>query len=298
MISHNPSQPDSVQKGIAVITGAAGGLGTAFANKLARDGYQLLLVDRRCEPLKRLSDELAKQYQIAVVIEVADLANRDDIKRLSQRLRQTPKLEMLVNNAGFGNLHHIVDTDPEVLSQMIDVHVVAPMLLTRAALPGMLERDCGSIINVSSLSAWFQSAGNAHYGSTKICLAAFTMSLHEELIGTNIRVQALCPGFVRTQFHDAESMKDFARFSPAAHMWASASDVVEFSLSRLSKKQVVAIPGLGYRMIGRLAQMPLLRPIMCRIARLPRLSPVFPEVVQATKHVDAPASVLEHKILG
>lgn len=272
MISNRMPKEVSARKGLAIITGAAGGLGTAFAKQLARRGYRLLLVDRRAEPLENLCAEVAASYGVSAEPYVADFGQRDEVKQLARRIGQLPDLDLLVNNAGFGNIHHLVDTDPEVLAQMVDVHVVAPMLLTRAALPAMLERDTGSIINVSSLSAWFHSAGNAHYGSTKICLAAFTMTLHEELRGTNVRVQALCPGFVRTQFHDAESMKEFKRFSPAASMWASADDVAEYSLRRLACKQPVAIPGFGYRVIGRLAQMPMLRFIMCRITRLPRLN--------------------------
>ncbi len=92
---------------------------------------------------------------------------------------------------------------------MVDVHVVAPTILTQAVLPGMIERNSGGIINVSSLSAWFHSAGNVQYGSTKNYLAVFSRSLHQELRGTNVRVQALCPGFVRTEFHAAQSMQAF-----------------------------------------------------------------------------------------
>ncbi len=243
----------SVRKGLAVVTGAAGGLGTSFAKKLAARGYRLLLVDRRIAPLEELCESIRSEFNVSAEPFAADFAVRDEVKKLAKLLAQSNDLELLINNAGFGNINHFVDTDPEVIASMVDVHVIAPMMLTRAVLPGMMERNSGGIINVSSLSAWFHSAGNTHYGATKICLAAFTVSLHEELRGTNVRVQALCPGFVRTQFHDAESMKEFKRFSPAAPLWACADDVAEFSLRRLSSKQPVAIPGFGYRVIGRLA---------------------------------------------
>ena len=257
-------------RGLAIVTGAAGGLGSAFARKLATLGYRLLLVDRRQEPLERLCESLVDNCRVSAEPFVADFSRREDTDQLTKLVSQISDLDLLVNNAGFGTLDYFVDTDPELLRSMIDVHVMAPMMLTRAVLPRMLERNSGGIINVSSVSAWFQSAGNAHYGSTKICLAAFTMSLSEELRGTQVRVQALCPGFVRTQFHNTECMKGFSRVAPSARMWATAEKVVDCSLHRLSRGQVVVIPGYGYRVIGRLAQMPLLQPIMRRIARISR----------------------------
>jgi short-subunit dehydrogenase len=142
------------------------------------------------------------------------------------------------------------------------VHVVAPTILTRAVLPGMVERRSGGIINVSSVAAWFQSACNVQYGSTKCYLATFSMSLAQELRGTNVRVQALCPGFVRTDFHAAQSMQGFQlRCAPAERYWMSPDEVVDCSLRRLSGRQVIVIPGLTYRVLGRLAQMPVLQPL-------------------------------------
>lgn len=273
----------SSSRGLAIVTGAAGGLGSAFAHKLAARGHRLLLVDRRQQPLEQLCELVRDKYGVAVEPYTADFSSRDEVEQLSKWVRQLSDVDLLVNNAGFGTLNHFVDTDPRLLVSMVDVHVVAPMLLTHSVLSRMLQRDNGAIINVSSVSAWFQSAGNSHYGSTKICLSAFTMSLSEELRGTNVRVQALCPGFVRTEFHDAESMRGFQRFSPSARMWARADDVVDFSLHRLSRNQVVAIPGYGYRVIGRLAQMPLLRPLMCRITQIPRSVAAIPSPCTAPR---------------
>ncbi len=165
---------------------------------------------------------------------------------------------------------------------MVDLHVVTPTILTRAILPGMIKRNSGGIINISSLGAWFQSAGNAQYGATKNYLAVFSQALHQELRGTNVRVQALCPGFVRTEFHGAQSMSAFKlRRSPAAHMWMSADAVVNCSLRRLAGKQVIVIPGFGYRILGRLAQMPLLRPLLQWITRAPRSAPSNVQPVEA-----------------
>ena len=257
--------------GLAVVTGGAGGLGSTFARQLAERGYNLLLVDRRQQPLEEVCRSITAEHGTHVEPYVADLCNRDDVEKLGKRLERMPEVEVLVNNAGFGAIDYFVDTDAKYVVDMADVHVVAPLRFTHAVLPGMMARNHGAIINVSSMAAWFQSAGNVHYGSTKCFLAVFSLSLSQELRGTNVRVQALCPGFIRTEFHDAHSMQGFhVRCAPAAHLWMTAEEVVRCSLNRLSGRQVVVIPGLGYRVLGRLAQMPVLQPLMRWITRVPR----------------------------
>jgi len=285
------------QCGLAVVTGAAGGLGASFANQLAERGYRLLLVDRRLAQLQQVCESIAERHGAIAEAYVADLSSREEVARLAKRLEQAGDVDLLVNNAGFGAIDYFVDTDTSYLLGMADLHVVAPTILSRAVLPGMIERNCGGIINVSSLGAWFQSAGNAQYGATKSYLAMISLALHEELRGTNVCVQALCPGFVRTNFHDAESMKGFnLRCSPATHMWMSADEVVSCSLSRLSRKQVLVFPGLRYRILGRLAQIPVLRPLMQRISRLPRVQssarpaePYTPSPTEAASPCPEPA---------
>lgn len=262
------------QRGLAVITGAAGGLGSAFANHLAERGYRLLLVDRRQASLEQVCEAVAARHGASAEPCAVDLGNRDEVERLGERLAQTPDIEMLVNNAGFGTVGYFADTDARHLADMAQVHVVAPTVLTRAVLPGMMERNRGNLINVSSLAAWFQTTGNVQYGATKCYLATFSLALREELRGTNVRVQALCPGFVRTEFHDAESMRGFhLRNSPAEHLWMSADEVVACSLRSLSGKQVLVVPGLRYRLLGRMAQMPILQPLVQWLGRQPRHTP-------------------------
>jgi uncharacterized protein len=273
--------------GLAVVTGAAGGLGSSFAKKLAERGFRLLLVDRRQQQLEQVRESITTEYGVGAEACAVDLGKRDEVERLANRLEQMGDLELLLNNAGFGTFDYFVDTDVKHLVGMVDVHVVAPMLFTRAVLPGMIERNRGAIINVSSLSAWFQSACNVQYGSTKCYLAAFSVALHDELRGTNVRVQALCPGFIRTEFHVAESMQGFnQRYAPSAQLWMSPDEVANCSLQRLSGKQVIVIPGLGYRIFGRLAQMPLLQPMMQWAMRGSRRAP---STVQAADASAAPA---------
>lgn len=267
--------------GLAVVTGAAGGLGSSFAKQLAERGYHLLLVDRRQQQLEQVSNSITARFHVRAEPYPIDLCKREELERLAKRLQQSEDLEVLVNNAGFGALRYFVDTDPRQVANMADVHVVTPMILTRAALPGMIARNRGAIINVSSVSAWFQSAGNVHYGSTKCFLAMFSLALEQELLGTEVRVQALCPGFVRTEFHDTESMQEFKRTAPSERWWMAPDDVVACSLQSLSGKQVIVTPGLAYRLLGRFAQMPVLRPLMQYFARVPRPSSAAAQVAPA-----------------
>jgi uncharacterized protein len=272
--------------GLAVITGAAGGLGSSFANKLAKRGHRLLLVDRRLNQLEQVCESITALHGVPAEPCAVDLCKREEVDRLGKRLEQIADVDLLVNNAGFGSLEYFVDAPAKSLLDMVDVHVAAPTILTRAVIPGMIERNRGAIINVSSVSAWLQSAGNVQYGATKTYLAVFSVALHQELRGTNIRVQALCPGFTRTEFHDAECMKRFeVRGRLPEYFWMSADEVVDCSLRKLSGSQVVITPGLGYPVFGRLAQMPLLKPLMQWAMRGSRLAP---STLQAADSCPAP----------
>jgi short-subunit dehydrogenase len=250
---------------LAVITGAAGGLGSSFASRLAQRGYRLLLIDRRWEQLGQICEDVAARYGVAAEPCAVDLCERDEIECLARRLGQAADLELLVNNAGFGTTDHFADIELGRHLDMVHVHVLTPMMLTRAVLPGMIQRNRGAIINVSSLGAWSHAAGNVQYAATKTYLAVFSEALQQELRGTNVRVQALCPGFVRTEFHDADGMRGFDSRRVPSGYWMSADDVVDCSLRQLSGNRVVVFPGWRYRILGRLMQMPLFQPIVQRL---------------------------------
>ena len=250
---------------LAVVTGAAAGLGACFATKLAQRGFNLLLVDRRDEPLRQICASLTDRYRTSAEPCSADLSKPAEVESLAQRIGRMPEVELLVNNAGFGTTDYFVDIEASQHVDMIHVHVLTPMLLTRAVLPGMIERDRGAIINVSSLAAWSYSAGNVHYAATKTYLAVLSQSLQDELHGTNVTVQALCPGFVRTEFHAADGMKGFDMQGVPRRLWMSAEDVVECSLKKLGGRQVIVFPGLRYRFLGRLMQLPHFQPFVRRL---------------------------------
>jgi uncharacterized protein len=254
----------------AVVTGAAGGLGACFARKLAERSYDLVLIDCREEPLRRLAVELATKYGVAAWAWPADLTNAEAVKSVAAKLAETPAFELLVNNAGFGLAKYFVDADVERHVDMIRLHVLAVVRLTHAVLPGMLNRNRGAIVNLASLAAWTPCAGDVSYSSTKAYLIAFSQGLQDELRHTNIRIQALCPGFVHTGFHAVEGMKGFDAQKTPRWLWMTPDDVVECSLRSLFRKQVIVTPGWRIRLLCRLMRMPIFQPIVRALARQER----------------------------
>jgi uncharacterized protein len=185
---------------VALITGASSGIGEAFARKLAARGFDLILVARRAERLAQIARELPAESTIVV----ADLTTEEGMHATCQTIGACPWLEILVNNAGFGTLGRFWQTDLAGQEAIHRLHVMAAMRLTHAALTGMTERARGSVINVSSVAAFGQSEGNVSYCATKAWMNSFTEGLAIELrhAGSPVRVQALCPGFTVTEFHD------------------------------------------------------------------------------------------------
>ncbi len=254
-------------KKTAVITGASSGIGAVFARKLAERGHGLVLVARRQDRLQRLADELSSAHGVRAEVCAADLADESAVERVADAINDVPDLELLVNNAGFGTLGRFVDADVQTQLDMIRVHVLAAVRLCRAAVPGMLARDRGAIVNVSSIGAWLSVAGNVQYAATKMYLTAFSEGLQDELRQTGVRVQALCPGFTYTEFHDLEQMDRFDRKDIPKRFWMSAEDVVDYSLKMLGKKRVIVIPGWRNRMVARILQSRWLKPIVRASAR-------------------------------
>ncbi len=227
----------------ALITGASSGIGAAFARQLAAQGHDLILVARRRERLAALAAELEEQHAISVQPLVADLSTLDGIERVKDRIAEVENLDILVNNAGFGIVGKFAESDLTRHLDMIHVHVIASVHLCRAVLPGMIARHRRGIINVSSISA-FTSVGNVSYTATKAYLVAFSEVLQVELAGTGVHVQALCPGFTYTGFHDTPDLiNDFDRSRIPKMMWMSADKVVAGSLKALERGNVVLFRG-------------------------------------------------------
>ncbi len=233
---------------LALVTGASSGIGATFARRLAKEGYDLVLVARRKDRLKSLADELHHTLGIHAEALAADLCDEEELRRVEQRIEQAANFEFLVNNAGLGMLPLFHEADVEGLDRMYRLHVLATMRLSRAALPVLLARKKGFIVNVSSVAAFLQGPGNVSYCSTKAWINSFTEGLYLELreIDADIRVQALCPGFTYSEFHDTLGVD---RGFVGKSWWMSAEEVVDASLAGLRRGKLLVVPGLRYKLI-------------------------------------------------
>jgi short-subunit dehydrogenase len=231
---------------LALITGASSGIGAAFARRLAADGYDLALVARRGERLEQLAGELQRQHGAKVDVLVADLTDETGLKGVEEYIAAAGNLELLVNNAGFGTHGRFYESSLAGQDAMHRLHVLATVRLTHAALLKMTARGQGAIINVSSMAAFAQSPGSASYCATKAWMNSFTEGLYLDLksAGVPVRVQALCPGFTVTEFHDVQGMD---RSEVPASWWMSAEAVVDASLQGLARGKLIVVPGALYR---------------------------------------------------
>ncbi|KAA2238257.1 SDR family NAD(P)-dependent oxidoreductase [Salinarimonas soli] len=228
-------------KGTALITGASAGIGAVYADRLARRGYDLVLVARNQARLTALAARLAAETGQRVEPLVADLDHPGDLARVEARLRTDAGITLLVNNAGVGATAPLLQADVERMDAMIRLNVVALTRLTYAAVPGFVERGGGTIVNVASIVAIAPETLNGVYGGTKAFVLALSQSLHHELHGRGVRVQAVLPGATATEFWDAAGL-------PLAHLPSAivmtADDLVGAALAGLDQGEVVTIPAL------------------------------------------------------
>ena len=232
----------------ALVTGASAGIGKAFAGRLAHEGYDLIIVARDRQRLDELADEVRTRHRVEVEVLPADLTEPAEL-RVVERVVADADLELLVNNAGFGTMGRFAELEVDREEAEVRLNIVALTRLARAALPGMIERGRGGIINVSSLAALQPAPYNATYGATKAFVNSFTEALAEELRGSGVRVQALCPGFTRTEFQERAGI-DVSRVP--AFAWMTPEAVVDASLTGLRRGDVVCIAGLANRVMATL----------------------------------------------
>ncbi|MCC7496470.1 MAG: SDR family oxidoreductase [Bryobacterales bacterium] len=233
---------------LAVITGASSGIGATFARKLAERGYDLVLIARRGGRLQELAAEVEARHGIRAQTVVADLTVAEDLQRLCSRMNSGEAPALLVNNAGFGLRGAFAVSSPETQRKMYLLHVVATSALTRAVLPGMMKRQSGAIINVSSVAAFVVGPGNVSYCATKAWMNSFTEGLWAEMkaLGSPVIVQALCPGFTYSEFHDVMGVR---RDNLGRGMWMPPDFVVSESLKGLDRGARLVIPGWRYRLL-------------------------------------------------
>jgi len=231
----------SGHKTTALVTGASAGLGAEFCRQLATRCDVIIAVARRGERLAALARELGDSVELHAV--TADLGSVEGVARTMEALRQLGPVNYLVNNAGFGTFGNFDQASIESQRDMVNLHIDTSITLCRAAIPFMRDLGGGVIINVASLAACIPGKGMAVYGATKAFLNYFSLALQEELAGTGIEVQALCPGFTHTEFHDPMAAQGFDRSRIPQAMWMTSAAVVAASLAALGSGQVVVVPG-------------------------------------------------------
>lgn len=226
----------------ALITGATSGIGAAFARRLAAEGHNLVLVARDTERLREQATELHDRHGIEAEVLPADLSRDDGIAaveaRLSDRLQS---IDLLVNNAGFGNKGSYLDVPMADELAMLKVHCEAVLRLTSAAATGMKERGRGGVVNVASVAA-FVPRGT--YGASKAWVVQFTQGAAKDMAGSGVRLMALCPGFVRTEFHQRAGM---GTGNIPGWMWLDADKLVTTALADLARGKSVSVPDPRYK---------------------------------------------------
>ena len=235
---------------VALITGASSGIGAEFDRQLAARGLDLVLVARDEGRLSALAAELTAAHGVTADVMPADLTDDTQLRVVERRLREG--VDLLVNNAGFGNHGAFTAIDVEAEDAAVRLNVLAVVRLAHAALGPMERRGSGSVINVSSVAGLVPGLPNATYGATKAFVTAFSESLHEQLRPHGVRVMALCPGFTHTEFH-ARAGIDMTD-SPEV-MWLDVDDVVRAALRDLAARKAVSVPGALYKAIAVLSRL-------------------------------------------
>lgn len=232
----------------AVITGATSGIGTAYAKRFAGEGYDLIITGRRREKIEAFAEKIREEFHVDVEVILAELSEKEEIRKVIEAMREK-QVEILVNNAGFGANSLFYECDLETAEQLANVSVIAPMELIRAVLPDMVKRRSGTIINISSESVYMIVPKNSVYSGSKAFLKSFTEGLHVDLIGTGVRVQAVCPGLTHTDFHEKMGMEKSRQTNKGIVSWMSPDEVVSCSLKDLQKGKVICIPGLHTKLM-------------------------------------------------
>lgn len=218
----------------ALVTGASSGIGRAFAQRLAVTGHDLVVVARDVARLEELAAALSTDVEVLP----ADLADPTALARVEERAHDG--IDLLVNNAGFGTTGRFAELPVAEETREIAVNVTALTRLTSAALPGMLERRRGGVLNVASIAAFSPTPGTATYGGTKAYVLSFTQALREELRGTGVKALALCPGLTKTEFQDRAG---YEAKGMAGRMWQTADEVAAAALDALEHDRGICTPG-------------------------------------------------------
>jgi uncharacterized protein len=227
--------------GLAVVTGASSGIGAVYADRLARRGYDLLLVARNRDRMAELATKLVTETGSNVDLLATDLTDSDDLARLEQILREDSRVTLLVNNAGVAATTPLLNSDVAAMSRMIALNVEAVTRLTHAVVPAFVKRGAGVIINIASVVAIAPELLNAVYGGTKAFVLGFSQALRHELAHTGVKVQVVLPGATATELWKIAG-KPVEELPQEIVM--TAEDMVDAALAGLDQGEFVTIPAL------------------------------------------------------
>jgi hypothetical protein len=229
---------------VSLVTGGTAGIGAEIARQLAARGSDLVLVARNEERLGEVALQLSSEYGIRTEVLVADLADRESLADVEARLADADRpVDMLINNAGFGLRGRFLENSIDAEQAHLDVLVTAPMRLTHAALGPMVARGAGTIVNVSSVAGYLP---RGTYSAAKAYVTRFSEWAHNEYGPQGVHVMALCPGFVRTEFHER---MDVGRDSAPSFLWLGTEEFVTAALADLDAGKAVSVPSLRYKAI-------------------------------------------------
>lgn len=252
----------------ALVTGASSGIGRAFAELLAERGCDLVVVARSGDALEALAEELRSRHGVTVEVHAADLTDPDQLRGVEERVGATSEpVDLLINNAGFGQHGRAWELDIDVEEQQIRLNVLALVRLTHAALRRMVPQGSGAVLNVSSIAGIQPTPFTATYGATKAFVTHYTQAVAEELRGTGVRIAVLAPGFVRTAF---QQRADYDASRVPAPLWMQPRQVAAAGLAGLARGRTVIVPGAAYRAaasIGRIAPPALVRRVIAAFDR-------------------------------
>ena len=232
----------------ALITGATSGIGASFARKLGKEKYNLYITGRRVEIIEKLACDLREKYNIEVTVILVDFTIPKEVDCLLKKIKMVP-FDFLINNVGFGHEKKFFDDTYKKQNEMIEAHIISFCKITHLVSKNMINNRRGNIINVSSLAGFSPASFNHLYSATKSFIITFTESLYLELSPLGIRVQVLCPGFTRSDFHKSLNIKEKTFKNKGLIRWMEADKVTTLSLKSLNKQGGLYIPGLSNKIL-------------------------------------------------
>lgn len=231
----------NISKGTALVTGASTGIGATYADRLARRGYNLILVARDEQRMENLARGLRKTASVEVEVLKADLTEKSDLRRVEERLRRDEQITLLVNNAGMAVTGELIAVDPDQVEAMILLNVLAPTRLASAAVSGFVARGRGTLINISSVLALAPELFNGSYSATKAYMLNLTQSLQNETAPKGVRVQAVLPGGTLTEIWERAGT-DLSKLP--SEMFMKVDELVDAALAGLDAGELITIPSL------------------------------------------------------